>query len=1811
MSITFQTAAADSTFADLFTDSDDDTTWYRLWTGNEAGTEGAFVDTFAFNRFGNGWIEADDLSSLLADYAQYDDTTLWVQTYSETDGAGDWESGSIDFTAIDGVSPTIEVFGDTTFDLMFTDTNLPDAGEVWYQFWIGNEAGTQGALADTVYGKGWVLSTELAHETFTAADPGGFVELWVRTWTTVGGFGDWEHWTVTTDDGPAFSVADASVAEGDSGTTTLTFTVTLDRAPGTGETVTVDYTTADGSAVSEEDYSAASGTLTFTAGVTTQTVTVTVNTDTKDEEDESFTLELSNAAGTIAGLTPFLEDDDALGTIIDDDLSVASCILTESCNSITEGETVTYTVTAVDENGDAAPVTADTAFTFTVAGDDLNGAAYAGSADDVSPASGTVTIAAGASTATFTLTAVSDGSSEGLEGLLVSILDEEFTVVDSETTAIIDSGEITYSLTTGTDNITGGDGNDTFAGTLPYSNGALSASATYNEADALDGGGGTDEFILSVTGSDLDGAVDDNETITPTLSNIEIFSVKNYETDGDSDVVIDLSLSDTSLATVGVTASTHSDSDTIFQNLGTSADFVHAGYGDMTVTFDASVNTGSSDSANVTFNDSGSSTATATFDITGIETLNVTSATAANYIRIAGADLEAVTLAGDQDIDIIVDEAITSFDASAATGTVSADLSAAGLADLSVVAGGSADDDVLILGEDVTVSDISNDLETVSGFETLALNTADTVSLSSDDGGITDFDLSDSNNQTLSLNTGYTSDTTVAVESGDTVENQANVSLTVSADSNDFSSATRIEGGTGTDTIQLTAAAGTVELDNVSGIETITLLEGTAHTVTMDVGGADNTVASGDTLVIDATALTGSTAALTFTGTGETDGGFSVTGSSGNDSLTGGGGNDALDGGDGDDTVDGGDGDDSLAGGDGNDTILAGSGIDTLSGGDGNDTFELAGNLTDADTIDGGDGTDTLTVTAFDADMVSNVSNVEILALSGGISVELTKDLDFIIIDMETSAADETVTFGSGYTNAATVRVEDGDSVMNTAADIHLTVEADSDDLEATDNTILTGSDADDVTDTLDATNTGGTIDLQTDITGFDMINIIDNETTAGLAIGIDVTAYGDTGDTLAIDASELDSGEDLTITGTATADLSIVSGGGEDTLVLGLGDDKISGGSGNDSLTAGTDLSYKDTVDGGDGTDAMTVTALTDVDLMNVSNVEHLTVTTSATLGYYASQGGVTQITTVADAAIDATGMTTDLTVYLGDGTNTDSVTLGQGDDTIVFDADVDMADTDSFDGVSGSDTIRIDNNTGTDSTGDAFSGTLDDITSIDTITINDLADDNADGDVTLMISNTDYDQSSLTVDASALDDGEKFIFDASMVSDTDEVFTVTGGAGDDSIVGGAGNDAIDGGAGNDIIFGVNGGDSLTGGSGSDTFAYIFETVIGSGLEEATGSNSQNTDTITDFSAGTDSIRVSLMLVSDLTVDFSDKGDEACLGDGLVLLSSTIGEYYFCTGTSQLAMDIDGNGLINANDLLITLSDETGFDSGDIDFYISATGGTNTITVGDGDNTIVGGNGDDTIATGAGSDTIEGEDGDDIINAGDGNDLITGGDGSDVFTTGAGEDVLIFDVFGDADTVTDFASDTDRVIVDDTSTTIDNLVNVAGTATTEFASLAATAQSKAIAGTSGNLASAYLHGGGASGITTVRADVLADFAAVINAGHAVTSAGSIVASSSNNASVTVSGGIKLVYHLTVSETGANADTETAAIGTFQYSAFAQTSLGRLLLFTISNAAADQISVTTGTNNASGSYLLNTLTIATLGTFTAGDIYLV
>jgi hypothetical protein len=153
--------------------------------------------------------------------------------------------------------------------------------------------------------------------------------------------------TITNDDPPpALSINDVTVNEGNSGTSSATFTVSLSAA--SGQSVTVNYATAGGTATSGTDFTATSGTLTFPAGITTQNIQVPIVGDTRPEANETFSVNLSGAVGaTIARAT-------GTGTIIDND--AGSITVTAPNTAVTWAVGTTQTIRWTDNLGSGATV---------------------------------------------------------------------------------------------------------------------------------------------------------------------------------------------------------------------------------------------------------------------------------------------------------------------------------------------------------------------------------------------------------------------------------------------------------------------------------------------------------------------------------------------------------------------------------------------------------------------------------------------------------------------------------------------------------------------------------------------------------------------------------------------------------------------------------------------------------------------------------------------------------------------------------------------------------------------------------------------------------------------------------------------------------------------------------------------------------------------------------------------------------------------------------------------------------------------------------------------------------------------------------------------------------------------------------------------------------------------------------------------------------------------------------------------------------------------------------------------------------------
>lgn len=275
--------------------------------------------------------------------------------------------------------------------------------------------------------------------------------------------------TINNDDAePTFSINDVSVSEGNSGTKTAGFTVSLSNA--SSQTITVNYATSGGTATAGDDYVSASGTLTFNPGQTSQPVNVTVNGDTTFETNETFTVNLSTP------LSSTIADGQGAGTITNDDSQPAISI---NDRSVTEGNSGTSTATFAVSLSNASSQT------ITVNYATADGSATAGS--DYTAASGTVTLSAGQTTQSINVTINGDTAFESNETFNVNLSSPgNATISDNQGSGTITNDDTQPTIAINDISINEGNSGTTNAEfTVSLSN-ASSQTITVNFATAND-----------------------------------------------------------------------------------------------------------------------------------------------------------------------------------------------------------------------------------------------------------------------------------------------------------------------------------------------------------------------------------------------------------------------------------------------------------------------------------------------------------------------------------------------------------------------------------------------------------------------------------------------------------------------------------------------------------------------------------------------------------------------------------------------------------------------------------------------------------------------------------------------------------------------------------------------------------------------------------------------------------------------------------------------------------------------------------------------------------------------------------------------------------------------------------------------------------------------------------------------------------------------------------------------------------------------------------------------------------------------------
>ncbi|HEY1630360.1 MAG TPA: calcium-binding protein [Rhizomicrobium sp.] len=383
-----------------------------------------------------------------------------------------------------------------------------------------------------------------------------------------------------------------------------------------------------------------------------------------------------------------------------------------------------------------------------------------------------------------------------------------------------------------------------------------------------------------------------------------------------------------------------------------------------------------------------------------------------------------------------------------------------------------------------------------------------------------------------------------------------------------------IDGGAGNDIVKLTgdySAGFTFTAANMANVETLQLGAGFSYTLTT----IDATVAAGQMLTVDASAL-GASDVLTFNGSHETNGKFTVEGGAGNDVIAGGKGNDVL------------------VGNDGNDTINGAAGTDILKGDGGDDVFNVGADLDGTDQINGGPGADTVVMNGdYSAGLTltgTMLAGVEAVKLAAKFNYTLTDDGSLlsgnhgIAVNAALLGAANRLSFDGSAETDGKFNITDGagdDVIKGGALNDAITIDHGGNDTalgNGGDDSILVKA-ALNAGDVIDGGAGNDTLTLQGDYgTG-----VVFNATTiAGIetilfGAGHSYTLATDDGNVAAsasmlVNGAKLRVGDNLSFDASHETDgtLTIYGGKGNDTLSAGAGADVIYGGYGTDHLSGG-----------------------------------------------------------------------------------------------------------------------------------------------------------------------------------------------------------------------------------------------------------------------------------------------------------------------------------------------------------------------------------------------------------------------------------------------------------------------------------------------------------------------------------------------------------------------------------------------------------------------------------------------------------------
>jgi serralysin len=664
--------------------------------------------------------------------------------------------------------------------------------------------------------------------------------------------------------------------------------------------------------------------------------------------------------------------------------------------------------------------------------------------------------------------------------------------------------------------------------------------------------------------------------------------------------------------------------------------------------------------------------------------------------------------------------------------------------------------------------------------------------------------------------------------------------------------------------------------------------------------------------------------------------------------------------------------------------ITGTSGNDSLTGTDSNDTINgLAGN----DTLDGGAGNDRLDGGAGDDSLIGGLGTDVLIGGDGNDTLDGTSNSPFGPGD---SGEADTLDGGLGDD---TYIVGPNDVILPDPGGIDTVISLDSWTLTAgLDNLQIRA------TPRIDGQSaTGNELNNVIDVSGLDHVGIVhgmggDDVIFAGQRQGGGV--FGDDGND--------------TLHGENSTHLSLLSGGNGDDVLISGSEGQLTGGAGADSFVFNAPKFSPVITDFETGTDKIHLDARNMTALGSTGNYtandprffaaagatgghdadDRVVYDTSTGRLWYDADGngaGAAQlIATVNNAGVAASLVATDVAVDNGSAPPPSGMTINgtAGNDSLVG-----GPGNDTINGFAGNDTI--DGGAGADS---MVGGPGDDLYFVD----------NA-GDQVVELQNEGIDEVRSSVDYAL----SAFVNNLTLIG---SAVSGTGNAIDNVITGNALNNTLSGLDGNDTLNGGAGNDTLTGGLGNDSF--IFNQTPGAA----------NADQITDFTSGTDKIRLdgSVMTQIGASGNFAAGDARFFAAAGATGGHDADDRVVFNTTTGQLFYDADGNGAGSAQ-LIATLQSGAALAATDI----AVDNGTAAPPPPPAPGVVINGTpGNDSLVGGSGNDTINGDDGNDSVEGGAGNDMLTGGSGTDSF---------VFREAGaaNADVLTDFATNWDDLRFD------------------------------------------------------------------------------------------------------------------------------------------------------------------------------------